>query len=236
MKNEIIITIIILTTIRMISQLITNRYKIDYLKKTNKRISDLDKGELGEFNIAKELNKIKEKKDAFFNVYYLNKNNSTEVDIVFICKSGIYVIESKNYQGKISGNWNDREWTQTTSRGFYPFYNPVMQNNTHVRRVIDNLPSYNDKQIPVYSLVVFPNNIKMTLDNKTAHLIDVCKIKDIRKIIKRNEKTLNSENLLTNKEIDMLGIHFHPKTIVDDIDKLRHINYARKKSTQRQYS
>ena len=47
---------------------------------------------------------------------------------------GIFVFESKNYGGRISGGAADRYWTQTFPNGAeYPFYNPVRQNAGHIQ-------------------------------------------------------------------------------------------------------
>lgn len=67
----------------------------------------------------------------------------------------MFVIETKNYSGKIYGSENQREWTQILAYGKVKnkLYNPLKQNATHV---------YNVKKIigkfPVYSVVVFVQN------------------------------------------------------------------------------
>lgn len=49
----------------------------------------------------------------------------TEVDLIYINTSGIYVIESKNYSGWIFGDFKQKYWTQTFKTEKHKFYNPV---------------------------------------------------------------------------------------------------------------
>ena len=73
------------------------------------------------------------------NVYIPYGNNkTTEIDAVMVYRSGIYVFEYKNYSGWIFGNSKNRYWTETFySKRFHEvekhqFYNPVMQNASHI--------------------------------------------------------------------------------------------------------
>ena len=68
------------------------------------------------------------------NVYIPIEKKKTEVDILLITAFGIYVIESKNYHGKIYGKENDFKWTQYFSnQKKYYFPNPIKQNNYHIQ-------------------------------------------------------------------------------------------------------
>ena len=57
------------------------------------------------------------------NIYVPYGNQTTEIDVVMIHETGIYVIESKNYSGWIFGNENQKQWTQMlnsyTKKRFY---------------------------------------------------------------------------------------------------------------------
>lgn len=60
--------------------------------------------------------------------------NTAEIDVLLLTAKGIFVFESKNYAGWIFGSANQRQWTATLSKTKRErFYNPVLQNRTHVR-------------------------------------------------------------------------------------------------------
>lgn len=89
----------------------------------------------------------------------------TQADVILIWKSGIYVIESKNWTGcRIYGSYDDEKWTvcwfdsygdtvRTEKR-----FNPIKQNAMHVdciRKMIYNLA-------PIYSIIAFPDTCKLS--------------------------------------------------------------------------
>ena len=98
-----------------------------------------NKGQVGETQIYKVLERLEGQKAIISNCYLPMKDSgTTEVDLVLIHESGIYVIESKNYSGWIFGSENQKYWTQSLpSRGGrtekHQFYNPIWQNRTHVQ-------------------------------------------------------------------------------------------------------
>ncbi len=96
-----------------------------------------------------------------------NGRYTTQVDHVIISHYGVFVLETKNYHGKIYGSGNAEFWNQfLPSFGYKRFgftqkhqlRNPLLQNTGHVktlRRVVFG----ND--IPIYGIVVFPNDAKL---------------------------------------------------------------------------
>lgn len=76
---------------------------------------------------------------------------TTEIDLLLIHETGLYVFEMKHYKGTIYGKTSDQKWTQyfrtaPNSR----FYNPILQNQYHIKALQKMFPS-----IPVHSLIVF---------------------------------------------------------------------------------
>lgn len=79
------------------------------------------------------------------------------------------MIESKNYSGWIFGSENHKYWTQSLPNHSgqaekYQFYNPLWQNETHVRCLKSLLQN---NEVPYYSYVVFGNNCEI----KNLHLV-----------------------------------------------------------------
>ena len=76
--------------------------------------------------------------NSFFlsNLYLENeqRDDSTEIDLVMIHESGIYVIESKDYIGGIIGNSYEKIWKKAIrNHPLYPMLNPVWQNRKHIQ-------------------------------------------------------------------------------------------------------
>ncbi len=59
-------------------------------------------------------------------------NRTIQIDVVFVTQKGVFVIESKNYEGSIHGAEYQNKWTLQTRRKDYQFNNPVLQNQTHI--------------------------------------------------------------------------------------------------------
>lgn len=60
--------------------------------------------------------------------------SESEIDVLMLHETGIYVMESKNYGGWIFGSADQRQWTQTFENGTKErFYNPILQNRAHVK-------------------------------------------------------------------------------------------------------
>lgn len=122
------------------------------------------KGIIGENIIYDDLKKVKGWK-AFLPNCYLPKpdGETTEVDLIFLHETGIYVFESKNYQGWIFGSENQKLWTQSLTDSFgnvrtHKFYNPLWQNETHIQCLMDLLQ---DDAIPYYSYIVFGDHCEL---------------------------------------------------------------------------
>ena len=78
----------------------------------------------------------------------------TEIDLVLIHETGLYVFEVKHYKGTIYGRVQDNTWTQyfkTTPN--QRFNNPIKQNRYHIEALKRHFPG-----VPVHSVVVFTSD------------------------------------------------------------------------------
>jgi hypothetical protein len=96
---------------------------------------------------------------------------TTQIDHVVVSRFGIFVIETKNYNGWIFGNPNDAQWTKMVYREKYRFQNPLHQNAGHVRVLADltGLPREFFKSIVVFLRgaefkTAMPENVRHTDD------------------------------------------------------------------------
>lgn len=199
--------------------------KTDYFRVTGKLLISvlLDKGRLGEYLTYKRLKSYEKDGAKFLFNCYLPKNNgqTTEVDLIMLHHSGIYVIESKNYGGWIFGSENAKTWTQTLPSGRKAhkehFLNPIMQNKLHIKW-LDNLlgDSY-----PTHSVIVFSE--RCTFKNVDVSSTDIFVIRrksvlrTVRKIAKR------TGDVLVPNQIEKMYACLYPYTQVSDEIKKKHI-------------
>ena len=94
-------------------------------------------GKSGEDQVARYLESIKKDDEYVINDFLVsrskNKQNSIQIDHIFISHKGIIVVETKDYVGRIYGDTESKNWTQVLSYGSVKnsFYNPIKQNETH---------------------------------------------------------------------------------------------------------
>ena len=139
----------------------------------------LKRGEQGELLAASTLEADQSFHRLINNLVLLGENKvSHQIDHILIRENGVFVIETKNYYGNITGLEDDSYW----KKSFFikgkikteTFHNPLKQNQSHIRiikRVIG-------KDYPIYCFVVFIQNNADGID-----LFNVCGLKDILKRI-----------------------------------------------------
>ena len=68
------------------------------------------------------------------NVTLPTADGGTQIDHLIFSPYGLFVLETKNYQGWIFGNRKQREWTQQIFRKRSRFQNPLRQNYKAISR------------------------------------------------------------------------------------------------------
>ncbi len=126
----------------------------------------------------------------------VNATNTTEIDLVLVHETGLYVFEIKHYKGTIYGKDTDAIWTQyfrTVKNN--TFKNPVLQNEYHISALKKLFPD-----IPIHSCIVFTSN---ECDNKVINSnenLDICYLDNCYSTIsKRFSKSTKSYSM---QEID----------------------------------
>lgn len=189
-----------------------------------------EKGEYGEDKIYDILERIDGYKAILPNCYLPKGNGETaEVDLILLHESGIYVFESKNYSGWIFGSENQKYWTQSFSdrregTKKYKFYNPLWQNDTHIRALQGILQ---DENVNIYSYIVFGND---------CDLMDVQVSQSNYYIVQRRELLQsvleNAEyygKILSNDEIDEIYRILLPYAMTSPEEKEAHDRNVREK-------
>ena len=178
------------------------------------------KGEYGEDRIYDILQKVDGYKATLQNCYLPKGNGETaEVDLIFLHESGIYVFESKNYSGWIFGSENQKYWTQSFSdrKGGtkkYKFYNPLWQNDTHIR-VLQKI--LRDKNVNIYSYIVFGNDCTLKDVRLSQSNYYVIQRRELLKSVLEN--AMHYGRVLSNEAIDNLYWMLLPYTEVSPEEK-----------------
>ena len=91
-------------------------------------------GALGERLVSEALARLPSGYHHFDNLVVPDPRRSgitTQIDHVVASKCGVFVIETKKFQGEIAGEENDRHWVQLLGHKRFPFPNPLLQNRYH---------------------------------------------------------------------------------------------------------
>lgn len=206
-----------------------NKSEDERIKYLNKRIfasnfGFADKGETGENFIERELYKLEINKKILRNAYIPYKDGTAEIDIIMITEYGIYVIESKNYSGWIFGSEKQAYWTQSLNKNSkYKFYNPVLQNKTHVKA----LSEYLGMNINYFrSCIVFNGNSELKKVPQNTSYFKILYDYQVYDYINYNVKY---ENKIINTEyVEQLYEKLLPTTNVTEEIKQQHILQAQR--------
>ena len=134
-----------------------------------------DKGLQGELIVRNALGKNVAGEKYIVNNLLISdgEHKSSQIDHVLINRNGIFVIETKNYSGRIYGSERDQEWTQVLNYGRrkYKHYNPLRQNATHIYR----LKQLTGTTLPLNSAVVLVNNTTKYIDAEHVYTLNTLK-------------------------------------------------------------
>ena len=112
--------------------------------------------------------------------------STTQIDHLYVSRYGIFVVETKNYAGWIYGDAEQKQWTQVLYQQKRRFYNPLKQNETHIKALAYLL------KLPVetfHSIVVFVGEAEF----KTALPDNVLQGADISGYVHRFRRSLLSQ-------------------------------------------
>lgn len=118
--------------------------------------SKLNKGEILERQVFDTLSKdVLGYKRILVDLLIPNTvGGTTQIDLLLLHSSGIYVIECKNYKATIKGDIEDKEWTALYKGGkTYSLYNPIIQNSGHIDKLMRVNKGY--KKSLYKSLILF---------------------------------------------------------------------------------
>ncbi len=97
----------------------------------------------------------------FHNLVVNTQNGTTQIDHVLLSRFGIFVIETKNYNGWIFGSENQKSWTQVLHGKRNTFQNPLHQNYRHTKTLAEHLQVEHSK---IHSIVFFIGDAELKTD------------------------------------------------------------------------
>lgn len=132
------------------------------------------KGEFSELLVDGELRRLPEVYVVFNDLLFQSNGRSTQIDHVVVSPYGVFVIETKGYKGWILGGENSQYWTQSLYRSKHRFYNPILQNEGHVR-FLHHLLKY-PTDIPLIPIVCFNNKAKLKVSVENHIVVNRCEL------------------------------------------------------------
>lgn len=147
------------------------------------------KGKRGERHMAVRLSFLPKKQYWVINDLLLQSGGySTQIDHVVVSVYGIFVIETKYYQGWIYGGENSEFWTQNIYGHKYQLPNPLWQNQGHCRAIARLIGDYGS--IPIHNIVAFSRQASLRVDRS----LPVMYWRRVVPFIKRFKQPLITEN------------------------------------------
>lgn len=167
-------------------------------------------GWFGEHWVKQALSKLPKEEYTIINDVMLKENEKThQIDHLVVSKYGIFVIETKQYNGYITGSKYDEKWVRHLANGKKMYYtNPIRQNYGHVKTV-EELLGLDDKG--VFNIICIPSNAKLNIKHNgelTRYDTLLERIMSHKEIVIANpEEIINRINELNIKDIISRKVH-----------------------------
>ena len=207
--------------------------KTMYYRQTGNRFLKVffNLGLSGEYFTWRALRKLPGYKRFLFNCYVPKTGEEkTEIDVILLHESGIYVLESKNYSGWIFGTESQKYWTQTLPMGRKShkehFFNPILQNAVHLKWLIRYLGI--DASL-FYSYILFSRRCTLKSITLTTGEHQVMNRPKVLRAVRKNAKRAGKR--LTPADIDAIYECLAPLTNVTEAQKQAHIARIERKKT-----
>ncbi|MDK8193102.1 nuclease-related domain-containing protein [Paenibacillus sp. UMB7766-LJ446] len=191
-------------------------------------------GDLGEHKINIQLDQLPKDTKYINDIMIINPKSRTgysQIDHVVISPFGLFVIETKNYNGEIKGSRKDKYW-RVNNR--FNMYNPLKQNYGHIKALEHVLVGYPD--LLFVSIVSFTMRCRFSIDPELRKIesneliVYDTELSEFiyRKIIR--VKTITENAILNNVEVQQIYESLLSANITDVSKRAEHINKMKKNS------
>jgi hypothetical protein len=175
--------------------------KLNNVKKTIEDLQPLIAGAVGESLVVKEIEKLPNDYilindyNLKFNppIYNRNTNDkifSIQIDHLLISKSGIYILETKNWSKKSVESLDLRSPVEQITRTSYALF--LLVNDAKIRLTEHH---WGDKQIPIKNIIVMINE-------KPKEDFKYVKVKSVKEL---NQYLTYFETIFSEKEVDRIA-------------------------------
>lgn len=182
------------------------------------------KGKAGEMRVAKILSKLPEEEYRVINNLLIKQGNkTTQIDHVVVSEYRIFVIETKHYRGWIYGDANREYWTQNIYGNKYDLWNPIHQNQGHIRalrRVLTDIPPG-----VFISIVTFSRQASLDIRNSE----NVIYWDELKKLICSYQRKLISTEQAQNAYETLLTANIDSKD-----NQKQHVRHVREQISKRE--
>lgn len=142
----------------------------------------------------------------------------TEIDLVMIHNSGIYVFENKFFSGKVSGKINDRLWMKSADT-IITIQNPITQNKKHIQALADFLKI---SESSFKSVIVFSGSCDISACPKSSDKFILCSLSELDSFL----RPLFSENIFTDNQVEEIYSRVIKCATVKEKIVEEHLNYV----------
>lgn len=149
------------------------------------------KGRYSEKLVNDKLFELPDEYTVFHNLLFESNGRSTQIDHIVISPYGVFVIETKGYKGWILGGEYSEYWTQVIYKSKQQFYNPIKQNEGHVKFLRYLL--HTSFEILFIPIVVFNNDAELKIRIENHIVLNRCDLK--RRILQHQTIVLSSEQV-----------------------------------------
>ena len=199
-----------------------NKSENDRLNELNRKIFAShfgfgEKGDTGENIIEYDLINLPFYKKIIRNAYIPYNGGTSEIDLIMLTEYGIYIIESKNYSCWIFGSEKDRNWTAKYINKTNTFYNPIKQNDGHIKALTNYLQITDNG---INSLIIFGGGAELKKVPKNTKKRQI--IYDYQ-MIDMFEYEMRKQKIFTEAYIEKLYNLLEPTTHITEDVRQKHI-------------
>ena len=158
------------------------------------------KGKSGEKLVAERLEIIDGHKHIINNIMINDNGKSRQIDHIAITKYGVFIIETKNFNGDIYGKETSDTWRQYINNKCFKFKNPIHQNYGHLEIVKRHI---GDITTDIYSVVTFIRRCRLHVDTVTPVVYEdqLAMFIKSKKIVLSEEKIDEIYKVITDNQI-----------------------------------
>jgi len=204
-------------------------------KPQRKKVEATRIGELGEHKINIQLDQLPKECKYLSDLLIPNSKSRTgysQIDHLVVTPYGIFVIETKNYNGEIKGGRSDKYWSVSNR---FKMYNPLMQNYGHIKALESHLAEC--KSAKYISMISFTMRCRFSIDPELRKIqSDELIVYDVElsEFIQRKMTRLKAElsaPIFTSEDIHLVHEKINRVNITDPKIRAEHIEKAKIKNS-----